>query len=331
MAEENELLVEEPVVSEEDMSVLNEDLTELGHVPEVKEEVKPENLTPEEEEDRREDALHQDKTPEEREAIRERRRIERQEKKQRLKDKEESYRREIDGLRKQLQEVNTWKNTVEKRNISSGVAQIDKGIQDAQEALELAKQAIAQATQEQNGQALVDAQELYYAARKRGEDLMRVKQTIAQRMAQKPQQNLPDVAVVNQVKKWMEDKSWYDVHGRDPDSQIVQVVERGVASEGWDPKQSGYWEEVDNRLKKYLPHRFANTQSASYTGSNGSTKGGSKPPTEGSSQGSSKTSSGYVLSADRVRAIKEAGAWDDPKSRREMIQSYIEYDKQNRR
>lgn len=328
MAEENEVRVEEPIVSEEDLSVLNADLTELGHVPEPKkEEPIVENLTPEEEEDRREDALHQDKTPEEREAIRERRRIERQEKKQRAKDKEESYRREIEGLRKQLEEVNTWKNTVEKRNVQSGVAQIDKGIQDAQEALELAKQAIAQATQEQNGQALVDAQELYYAARKRGEDLMRVKQTIAQRMAQKPQQNLPDVAVVNQVKNWMKDKTWYDVHGRDPDSQIVQVVERGVASEGWDPKQANYWEEVDNRLKKYLPHRFA----VSYTGSNSSPKGGSKPPTESSSQGSSKTSSGYVLSADRVRAIKEAGAWDDPKARREMIQSYIDYDKQNRR
>ena len=327
MSEENELIVEEPIVSEEDQTVLNEDLTELGHEPEKKEPPPPpENLTPEEEEDRREDELHADKTPEEREAIRERRRIERQEKKQRIKDRDESYRREIDGLRKQLQEVNAWKNTVEKRNVQSGVAQIDKGIQDAQEALELAKQAMAQAVQEGNGQAQVDAQELYYAARKRGEDLVRVKQTITQRLSQKPAQNLPDNEVVNQVKNWMKDKNWYDIHGRDPDSQIVQTVEKGVAAEGWDPKQSEYWQEVDNRLKKYLPHRFA----MSYTGSNSSAKGGSKPPTESSSQGSSKTSSGYVLSADRVRAIKEAGSWDDPKSRREMIQSYIDYDKQQR-
>jgi len=332
MSDDINVVLDEITVSEEDQTQLTKDFEELGVLKpeEPKVETKQE-LTPEEEDDRREDALHQDKTPEEREAIRERRRIERQEKKQRIKDKEDSYRREIDGLRKQLEEVNTWKNTVEKRNISSGIAQIDKGIQDANEALELARQAMAQATQEQNGQAHVEATELYYAARKRAEDLTKVKQTITQRMAQKPPQNLPGTMVVNQVKNWMRDKSWYDIHGRDPDSQIVQTVERGVASEGWDPRQPEYWQEVDNRIKKYLPHRFANAQNTSYTGSNSSINGGNpRPPTESSSQTASKTSMGYRLSPERVKAIKESGNWDDPKARREMIQSYIDYDKQQR-
>lgn len=326
MAEENEVVVEEQVVSEEDQVILDQDLTELGHVPDKKEEVIVENLTPEEEEDRREDALHQDKTPEEREAIRERRRVERQEKKQRAKEKEESYRREIEGLRKQLQEVNTWKNTVEQRNIQSGVAQIDKGIQDANDALELAKQAIVQATQEQNGQALVEAQELYYAARKRSEDLTKVKQTIVQKMSQQPKQPL-DQLVAQNAQNWIKGKPWYDPSGKDPDSKIALAVDNMMAEEGWDPRQPEYWVEIDERLKKYLPHRFA----VSYTNSNGPAKGASKPPTESSTQTSTRPSSGYVLSSDRVRAIKDAGAWDDPKLRREMIQSYIEYDKQQQR
>ena len=321
----DDIIIEESVVSSEDQNVLDQDLIDLGEKPQVKEPQK--DLTPEEEEDRKEDELHQDKTPEEREAIRERRRIERQEKKRHVREKEDSYKREIEGLRKQLQEVNTWKNTVEKRNINSGIAQIDKGIQDANEALELARQAMAQATQEQNGQAQVDATELYYAARKRAEDLTRVKQTIAQKMAQKPQQNLPDVNVVNQVKNWMKDKAWYDIHGRDPDSQVVQTVERGVASEGMDPRYPEYWQEVDARLKKYIPHRFA----VSYTGNTGSTNGGNpRPPTEGSSSTSRSSSTGYRLSPDRVKAIREAGAWDDPVSRKEMIKAYMDYDKQSR-
>jgi hypothetical protein len=331
MSDDINVVIDEVTVSDEDQNQLATDFEELGISKPEDKQVEAQPLTPEEEDDRREDALHQDKSPEEREAIRERRRVERQQKKQHARDKEESYRREIDGLRKQLEEVNTWKNTVEKRNISSGIAQIDKGIQDANEALELARQAMAQATQEQNGQAHVDATELYYAARKRAEDLGRVKQTITQRMAQKPAQNLPDAVVVNQVKNWMKDKTWYDVRGRDPDSQVVQTVERGVASEGWDPRQPEYWQEVDNRIKKYLPHRFANAQNASYTGSNSSTNGGiPRPPTESSSQTASKTSTGYRLSPDRVRAIKESGNWDDPKARREMIQSYMDYDKQQR-
>lgn len=332
MAGENEVVVEESVVSEEDQRLLDQDLVDLGEKPEpVVPETKEEVLTPEEEEDRKEDALHQDKTPEEREAIRERRRIERQEKKRHLREKEDSYKREIDSLRRELQEVNTWKNTVEKRNINSGIAQIDKAISDANDALQLARQAMAQATQEQNGEALVDAQELYYAARKRSEDLTRVKQTVVQKMAQKPQQNLPDPTIVNQVKEWVKDKPWYDVSGKDPDSQIVQTIERSVASEGWDPRYVDYWNELDIRLKKYLPHRFAKAQNGSYTGPNSSTSGGNpKPPTEGSNSSVSKPSSGYRLSPDRVQAIREAGAWDDPVARKEMIKAYMEYDKQSR-
>lgn len=315
----DEIVIEEPVVSSEDQNVLDQDLIELGEKP-VSNEPVQKDLTPEEEEDRKEDELHQDRTPEEREAIRERRRIERQEKKRHVREKEDSYRREIETLRNQLQEVNTWKNTVEKRNIHSGIAQIDKGINDASEALELARQAMAQATQEQNGEAFVDAQELYYAARKRGEDLLRVKQTIAQRVSQKPRQNLPDPTVINQVKQWAENKPWYDVSGRDEDSQIVQTIERSVANEGWDPRQKGYWDELDNRLKKYLPHRFNMSYNAG--------KASSRPPTEGSS--TSRPSAGYRLSPERVRAIREAGAWDDPVSRKEMIKAYMDYDKQSR-
>lgn len=325
----DEIVIEEAVVSSEDQNVLDQDLIELGEKPEVKEEPIQKDLTPEEEEDRNEDALHQDKSPEEREAIRERRRVERQEKKRHIREKEDSYKREIDSLRRQLEEVNTWKNTVEHRNVQSGVAQIDKAISDANDALQLARQAMAQATSEQNGEALVDAQELYYAARKRAEDLGRVKQTVVQKMSQRPKQPL-DQTIARNAQNWTKDKGWYDPSGRDPDSRVVLTVDNMLAEEGWDPRQPEYWQELDTRLKKYMPHRFANSSNGSYTGSNSSTSGGNpKPPTEGSSS-TSRPSAGYRLSPDRVKAIREAGAWDDPTQRREMIKAYMDYDKQSR-
>jgi hypothetical protein len=323
MAED--IVIEEPVVSSEDQNLLDQDLIELGEKPQVV--VKEE--TPEEEEDRKEDELHQDKTPEEREAIRERRRNERQEKKRHVREKEDSYKREIDSLRRQLEEVNTWKNTVEHRNVQSGVAQIDKAISDANEALQLARQAMAQATQEGNGEAAVDATELYYAARKRAEDLARVKQTVAQKMSQRPKQPL-DQTIARNAQNWTKDKNWYDPSGRDPDSRVVLTVDNMLAEEGWDPRQPEYWQELDTRLKKYMPHRFANSSNGSYTGGNSSNNGGnSRPPTEGSSS-TSRPSAGYRLSPDRVKAIREAGAWEDPTLRREMIKAYMDYDKQSR-
>jgi hypothetical protein len=78
-------------------------------------------------------------------------------------------------------------------------------------------------------------------------------------------------------------------------------------------------------LQKYLPHRF----NVSYTGNTGSTRGGNpKPPTESSNQTATKTTTGYRLSPDRVKAMKEAGIWEDPTARREMIKSYMDFDKQ---
>jgi hypothetical protein len=38
----------------------------------------------------------------------------------------------------------------------------------------------------------------------------------------------------------------------------------------------------------------------------------------------------FRLSPERVRAIKEAGRWDNPTEREKMIRKYAEYDRMNR-
>jgi hypothetical protein len=269
-----------------------------------------------------------DDTPDvdpEREAIRQRRRRERQDKKKHRAEKEDSYKREIESLRRQLHEVNEWKNTVERRHVDTGVQQIDKAILDADSAIDLAKQAIKEATSTQDGDALVEAQELYYAARKRHEDLSRLKAGIAQRMSAPPQQNV-DPVVVNNAKSWMDNKPWYDPTGRDMDSRVALQVDNAMAQEGWNPRDPAYWEELDTRLRKYLPHRFTNAgETASMTSTEQPRR---KPPTSGSGQGRAPTSSNeYRLSPERVRAMKEAGMWDDPEKRKRMIKRYMEQDR----
>ena len=43
-----------------------------------------------------------------------------------------------------------------------------------------------------------------------------------------------------------------------------------------------------------------------------------------------KVGNTITLSRERVQAIKDAGAWDDPVRRSKMIKAYTEFDKQNR-
>ena len=89
-----------------------------------------------------------------------------------------------------------------------------------------------------------------------------------------------------------------------------------------DPSDPEYWEELDNRLSARLPHR--------YTSKGGSTKKNSGP-TASSRVESNGTKPGTIrLSADRVQAIKDAGAWDDVERRNKMIRAYAQYDRQNK-
>ena len=53
---------------------------------------------------------------------------------------------------------------------------------------------------------------------------------------------------------------------------------------------------------------------------------GSDRDTRGGSTGGNQ----FVLSPDRVRAIKEAGRWDNITERNKMIRKYAEYDRMNR-
>ena len=124
----------------------------------------------------------------------------------------------------------------------------------------------------------------------------------------------------------MNRNDWYDPNGRDMDSQIASKVDEALTKEGWDPTSAEYWEELDNRLTKYLPHR--------YNSGNDERPSSRKPRTvvtgSGRESAPSRGGSEFVLSPDRVRAIKEAGRWDNLEERKKMIRKYMEYDRSNR-
>ena len=323
-------------VSAEDQALINEAYGSIKPEDKQKPEPKPE-VTPEadtgddnddgddnDNDDNKLEAEHDDKTDDEREAIRERRRIERQNKKKFRTEKEDSYKREIETLRKQVGEMNEWKNTVESRRVQSGVAQLDKALSDSVEAIEIAKRAISDATTNGDGAALVDAQELYYAARKRVDDLGRVKQQLAQRQQQPPQQNI-DPSIIKNAQSWMSGKDWYDPTGKNQDSRVALSIDNSMAEEGWDPRKPEYWTELDSRLKNYLPHRY----NSGYTERNGDK---TRPPTGGSSQSrGGASSSNFTLSPERVRAMKEAGMWEDSTKRQSMIRRYMEQDRNSKK
>ena len=223
-------------------------------------------------------------------------------------------------LERQNQELLERLAIVEKKTQGTEIARINKAIEDQEAKILFAKQKIKEATETGNGELLTSAQEMWYDAKKQFESLEGLKrQSVAQPQHQTIQ--APDPMVTRYATSWMDENPWYDPNGRDPDSKIALTIDQAMAEEGWNPKSQDYWEELDNRLAKYLPHRYSNVVETSVTPTT------RRPRNVVTSSGrESAASSGgkntFTLTPDQVRAMKDAGMWDDPEKRAKMIRRY---------
>jgi hypothetical protein len=126
----------------------------------------------------------------------------------------------------------------------------------------------------------------------------------------------------------MEKNSWYKADGKDTDSAMTRTLDNGLAQEGWDPKSPEYWEELNARVKKYLPHRTNRGTVASV--GNESPKLKSVVSGSGGESGSSGNPGVFKLSGARVQALKDAGMWEDPAQRADAVKRYRIFDQQNK-
>jgi hypothetical protein len=125
----------------------------------------------------------------------------------------------------------------------------------------------------------------------------------------------------------MEENPWYDPTGKNEESQITQVIDKKLTEEGYDPSSPDYWDELTYRVKKRLPEM-------SNRAYNDSSVRNQRPRSVVTSSGRESSASPkgnqYVLTPDRVSAMKEAGVWDNPDSRKRATQRYMEWDRQNK-
>ena len=266
-------------------------------------------------------------TDEDREKIREARREERKLKKELAKQREVSAKHKISALERRNEELARRLAAVESAATSFQFAQVDKAIEDEATRVEYAKMKLLQASQSGNAEEQVEYLEQLQESKTRLSQMQAYKkQQIA--VANRPRQNVPNPvssAVQENASTWLSKNKWFDPQARDTDSRIAKVVDQEMADEGWDPSYQEYWDELDNRLTSRLPHRYAAKTGASTSRSRPNPTASSR-----AANPSAVPSNAIKLSPERVRAIKEAGAWDDPAARNRMIKAYMAYDKQNR-
>lgn len=266
--------------------------------------------------------LDEAETDEDREEIRKRRREERKNRGQRNRERVEALERNLQALMEQNRTLQQQVGSIQNANTGSQLAQIDQAIQQATNAAEHFKGVIAEAVSKQDGKTAAEATEYMLASRRRAEELTTFKQNATQAM-NKPQP--VDPQVTTKATQFLSKNKWYGgPQSDDPDSKVLTLLDNQLAKEGWVPTTDAYWSELEKRAAKYLPHRMTPTPP---------TAPASKPrnPTGGSanSSGSGEGATGWTLSAERRKALEDAGLWDDKERRKRAIKSYFDYDKQH--
>lgn len=223
-------------------------------------------------------------------------------------------------LQRQNQDLLERLSVLERKSHGSDIARVNKAIEDQATRISFAKQKIAEATRSGNGEMLTAAQEMWFEARRQYEALDALKARVVQPQRQRTIQ-APDPQLQFHANAWMSDNAWYDPSGKDADSRVALAIDQAMGEEGWNPKSAEYWRELDNRLQKYLPHRYTDPADEKTA----RTPNRPRNVVTGSSRENASSSGGrntFTLSPDQVRAMKDAGMWDDPDKRAKMIRRY---------
>lgn len=240
--------------------------------------------------------------------------------KEKRKEKEEQVKRDLAMLRSTNAALNDRLATIEKRSVGGDLAALDAKIKSAGEAYVWYKNQIAEQQRANNPDGVAEATDKMFHAGREHDHFTNVRKGYTQTQARGAQPTV-DPELSRHANKWMGDNRWYNPASGDDDSAIVVALDKTLLNSGYNPSTEAYWTELSTRVAKYLPHRAK----SGYTPPN---SGGRSPVAGGGAAGggSAVAKGNFTLSADRVKAMKDAGMYDDPKKRAVMIAQYKKYD-----
>jgi len=232
--------------------------------------------------------------------------------------------RENDDMKRRLAQL-------EKKDKNDNIQRIDYSLNEVQQRIEYAKHKHAEAIEAQDGQAAVEALALLDESKAEAYRLSQMRNQANSEMQQERQERRLKPEIEREAAAWMKRNPWFNPSMSDPDSKIAKKIDELLTSKGMDPADPEYWDELDRRLQAEIPHAYNQRTDSDTRNVNRprNVVGSSGREASAAYGGSNRTT--FVLTPERVQAMKAAGAWDNPEKKHRMIQSYIRYDQQNRR
>lgn len=250
------------------------------------------------------------------------------ERRARAKLAKERDKKELDFQRRELARQDALIRDLQKGQTVNRVTELDNRMATANTEAETYDRIFGAAITAKNGEDARAAAAIRDAAKQRAWEAHQEKQQLIQQ-AQRPE--VKPVPYLDKAQAFMAANPWYNPNSTDTDSRLVTELDEAVSKE-YIPTSDAYWNELQRRVQKNIPHRFKDDASDDHDDTDAQpTRQRKGPPTGGSSRSNSSTATQIRLSPERVAAMKEAGAWEDPVLRARMAKAYANYDKQNSR
>ena len=270
-----------------------------------------------------------DGNDDERAAIRERRRLEKLERKDRRDQAIKRDKLELDFLRKRNDDLERRVSAQEQRAHQVDLSSFDAQIAQASNEAEMADRVIAKAVEAGNGADVAQALKYRDQAMQKVQQLQFAKNQAAQQRPAAPSPSLDDMTM-HYAKEFMAENPWYDSQGRDEDSAIVIAIDQSLAKDGYNPQSEEYWDELRKRTARRLPEKFKNQRQPTREAREERTPRGGPAVGSGREHAPASTRKEIYLSPERKQALIDAGVWDDPVLRMKYAKRYSEYDRANK-
>lgn len=248
---------------------------------------------------------------------------------------------ELNFLRQQNEQLERKLSEVASRVERTEVGSIDQRITSIQSQLKVADQVFARAVKAGDEEDIAEATNIRDRLKDTLGRLNGAKAELARRSEESESEPQVDSRLVYHASRWMRDNNWYDPQGADRDSKRVAAIDDRLVKEGYNPSSPEYWEELTDRVREALPHRFKDRRNGhdedddldddEDRGSRGSGKDrrGSGPRfSTGGRERPLKKNEVYV-SPERKQAMIDAGVWDDPVLRKRYLKTYKNWDQEN--
>lgn len=251
---------------------------------------------------------------------------------------------ELNFLRQQNEQLERKLSDLGSRVERTEVGSIDQRLTAIESQLKVADQVLAKAHESGSGEDVVEATNIRDRLKETRGRLMGAKQELARRSEESDQEPAVDSRLVYHASNWMRSNNWYDPNGTDRDSRRVAAIDDRLVKEGYDPRSPEYWEELTDRVREALPHKFKDRRNGNdddedlddesedardRRADRGSRKNGSGPRfSTGGRERPLKKNEVYVDPA-RKQALIDAGVWDDPVLRKRYLRTYKNWDQEN--